>query len=154
VTDLAGTQITSLMETLPGIAHVLRSPVADAFVSLIRAGSGQGAFNLSDADEVMKYAVRRNLLATSEAERVLAEAREALAAAAAAAKAKAPKAAPANAEGSSRPARKPTPPKKPAPAKKPAKRPVRKPAKPPVRKPAKAVAKKPAKPAKKPAPKK
>lgn len=91
MTDLAGTQISSLMETLPGIAHVLRSPVADAFINLIRAGSGQAAFSVSDADEVMKYAVRRNLVVSDEAERILAEAREALAVAAAAAKAKPPK---------------------------------------------------------------
>lgn len=152
MTDLAGTQITSLMETLPGIAHVLRSPVADAFVNLIRAGSGQGTFNLSDADEVMKYAVRRNLLATVEAERVLAEASEALAVAAAAAKAKAPKVAPANAETAPRSVRKPAAARKPVPARKPAA--AKKAAKPAPRKPVKAAGKKPAKAAKKPAPKK
>lgn len=93
MTDLAGTQISSLMETLPGIAQVLRSPVADAFVSLIRAATGRGPFNLADADELMKYAIRRNLMTTDEAERILAEAREAMAAAAEVAKAKGLKAA-------------------------------------------------------------
>lgn len=87
MTDLAGTQITSLMETLPGIARVLRSPVADAFVNLIKAASGQGTFAQGDAEEVMKYAVRRNLMAADEAERIIAEAHQAVVAAAAAARA-------------------------------------------------------------------
>ena len=153
MTDLAGTQISSLMETLPGIAHVLRSPVADAFVNLIRAGSTQTGFNLADAEEVMKYAVRRNLLANDEAERILAEAREALAAAAAAAKAKAPKA-PANSHAA--PARQVA--RKPAVAKKAPKAPApkKRTAKPAPRKAAaKPTGKKPARPSsKKPAPKK
>jgi len=76
VTDLTGTQISSLLETLPGIAQVLRSPVADAFVGLIKAASGQGPFSLQDADEVMKYAVRRNLMSAGESEQVMVEARE------------------------------------------------------------------------------
>lgn len=144
MTDLAGTQISSLMETLPGIAHVLRSPVADAFVHLIRAGSGQAPFSLADADEVMKYAVRRNLLASDEAERTLAEAREALAVAAAALKAKAPKPPAAVAPVRQVAARKPAP-KKTVVVKKPAAKPApRKPAKPAPRKPAKPAAKKPA----------
>ena len=33
MTELGGTQISSLMEVLPGIAQVLRSPVADAIVN-------------------------------------------------------------------------------------------------------------------------
>jgi hypothetical protein len=78
VTDLTGTQISSLLETLPGIAQVLRSPVADAFVGLIRASSGQGPFNPTDAEEVMRYAVRRNLISSEESEKVLLEAREAM----------------------------------------------------------------------------
>lgn len=126
MTDLAGTQISSLMETLPGIAQVLRSPVADAFVSLIRAATGRGAFNLADADELMKYAIRRNLMTTDEAERVLAEAREAMAAAAEAAKAKGLKAAARAAKKTAAKAAKAAPkkaakkPAKPAPKKKPA----------------------------------
>jgi outer membrane biosynthesis protein TonB len=166
VTDLAGTQISSLMETLPGIAQVLRSPVADAFINLIRAGAGQAPFNLADADEVMKYAVRRNLLQVDESERILAEAKEALAALAAAARARV---APAKPVAKAPPERKPAPVKKPAAAKKPV--PAKKPA--PARRPApvkklapakhsksgrtmaKHPARKPARPAgKKPAPKK
>lgn len=79
MTDLTGAQISSLLETLPGIAQVLRSPVADAFVGLIRAGTGQGEFNILHAEEVMHYAVRRNLIGAEESEKVLAEAREATA---------------------------------------------------------------------------
>ena len=77
VTDLGGTQISTLMETLPGIAQVLRSPVADALVNLIRAACRLSSFQLSDAEEVLRYAVRRNLMSQEECDRVLAEAREA-----------------------------------------------------------------------------
>ena len=75
VTELGGTQISSLMEVLPGIAQVLRSPVADAIVNLIRAGIRVRDFDIADADEMLKFAVRRNLMAQDESERVLAEAR-------------------------------------------------------------------------------
>jgi hypothetical protein len=63
------------MEVLPGIAQVLRSPVADAIVNLIRAACRVREFALADAEEMLKYAVRRNLMAAEESERVLAEAR-------------------------------------------------------------------------------
>lgn len=75
VTELGGTQITSLMEVLPGIAQVLRSPVADAIVSLIRNASRVPQFDLGAADEILKFAVRRNLMGADESERVLGEAR-------------------------------------------------------------------------------
>lgn len=74
VTELGGTQISSLMEVLPGIAQVLRSPVANAIVNLIRAACRVREFDLADADEMLKFAVRRNLMAQEESERVLAEA--------------------------------------------------------------------------------
>ncbi|HEX7024090.1 MAG TPA: hypothetical protein VF187_04650 [Gemmatimonadales bacterium] len=74
-TELGGTQISSLMEVLPGIAQVLRSPVADAIVNLIRAACRVREFDIADADEMLKFAVRRNLMAQEESERVLAEAR-------------------------------------------------------------------------------
>jgi hypothetical protein len=74
-TELGGTQISSLMEVLPGIAQVLRSPVADAIVNLIRAACRVREFDLADADEMLKFAVRRNLMGQEESERVLAEAR-------------------------------------------------------------------------------
>jgi hypothetical protein len=48
-------------------------------VNLIKAGSGQAAFSLADADELLKYAIRRNLISADESERVLAETREFLA---------------------------------------------------------------------------
>jgi hypothetical protein len=86
VTDLAGTQLSSLLEALPGIAKVLRSPVADAFIGLIRAASGQAPFRMADAEEVMRYAVRRSLLTQEESDRVLADAVAALEAAATKAK--------------------------------------------------------------------
>jgi hypothetical protein len=63
------------MEVLPGIAQVLRSPVADAIVNLVRAACRVREFELADAEEVLRYAVRRNLMSTEESERVLADAR-------------------------------------------------------------------------------
>jgi hypothetical protein len=78
VTELGGSQISSLMEVLPGIAQVLRSPVADAIVNLIRAGLRQREFELADAEEMLKYAVRRNLMGQDESDRVLAEAKAVL----------------------------------------------------------------------------
>ncbi len=72
-TELGGTQVASLLETLPGIAAVLRNPVADAFVNTIRAGARIGEFKVSDAEEILRYAVRRNLMTQDETERVLGE---------------------------------------------------------------------------------
>src|SRR2546426_8355095 len=60
--ELGGSQISSLLESLPGIASVLRSPVADALVKAIRAGAGIGEFVLEDAEELVRYAVRRGLV--------------------------------------------------------------------------------------------
>src|SRR2546425_10571776 len=57
--ELGGSQISSLLESLPGIASVLRSPVADALVKAIRAGAGIGEFVLEDAEELVRYAMRR-----------------------------------------------------------------------------------------------
>ena len=37
--ELGGSQILTLLETLPGIANVLRSPVADALNNVIRAAA-------------------------------------------------------------------------------------------------------------------
>ena len=72
-TELGGAQVTSLLETLPGIAAVLRNPVADAFVSTIRAAARLGEFKQSDAEEILRYAVRRNLMTQDETDKVLAE---------------------------------------------------------------------------------
>lgn len=76
-TELGGSQISSLMETLPGIAHVLRNPVADAIVHLSRAAARLDEFRVADAEELLQYAVRRSLLNESEAERVLEDVRAA-----------------------------------------------------------------------------
>lgn len=75
MTELAAPQITSLMEALPGIAAVLRSPVASALVDLIRAASGLGEFHIEDAEELLRFGVRRNLIDEEEVERLLAEVR-------------------------------------------------------------------------------
>lgn len=72
-TELGGTQVASLLETLPGIASVLRNPVADAFVGLIRAGARLGDFKQADAEEILRYAVRRTLMTQDETDRILAE---------------------------------------------------------------------------------
>ena len=77
-TELGGTQVASLLETLPGIASVLRNPVADAFVGLIRAGARLGEFKMSDAEEILRYAVRRTLMTQDETDRVLVEVKSTL----------------------------------------------------------------------------
>jgi hypothetical protein len=76
VTELGGAQISSLLETLPGIAQVLRSPVADAFVVLIRHASRHADFQVGAAEEVLRFSVRRNLMSQDESDRILAELRE------------------------------------------------------------------------------
>jgi urease accessory protein UreF len=73
VSELGGTQISTLLETLPGIANVLRSPVADALGNVIRAAARLTEFNVADADELVRYATRRGLLAQDEGDRLLAE---------------------------------------------------------------------------------
>ena len=65
------------MEALPGIAAVLRNPVADAFVGLIKAGSRITDFKVGDAEEILRYAVRRTLMTQDETDRILAEVRDA-----------------------------------------------------------------------------
>lgn len=76
--ELGGSQISSLLEALPGIASVLRSPVADALVRAIKGAAGIGEFTAEDAEELIRYAVRRGLIGADEGERVLADAQEAL----------------------------------------------------------------------------
>ncbi|MGH7508877.1 MAG: hypothetical protein ACREMZ_05360 [Gemmatimonadales bacterium] len=73
MSELGGTQISTLLETLPGIANVLRSPVADALGSVIRAAARIGDFNVADAEELIRYATRRGLLGNEEGDRLLAE---------------------------------------------------------------------------------
>lgn len=71
--ELGSSQISSLMETLPGIAQVLRSPVADAIVHLSRAAARLEEYQIGQSEELLRYAVRRSLLNPDEAERVIAE---------------------------------------------------------------------------------
>lgn len=74
-TELGPSQISTLLEALPGIANVLRSPVADAMLNVIRAAARLGEFQVADAEELVRYATRRSLLGMEEGERVLAEVR-------------------------------------------------------------------------------
>jgi hypothetical protein len=76
--ELGGSQISSLLEALPGIASVLRSPVADALVKAIRAAAGVGEFEVADAEELVRYAVRRGLIGSDEGDRVLSDVQSAL----------------------------------------------------------------------------
>ncbi len=71
--ELGGSQIATLLETLPGIANVLRSPVADALSSVIRAAARLSEFNVADAEELVRYATRRSLMGQDEGDRLLAE---------------------------------------------------------------------------------
>jgi hypothetical protein len=73
VSELGGSQISTLLETLPGIANVLRSPVADALSSVIRAAARVTEFEVADAEELVRYATRRGLLGMEEGDRILAE---------------------------------------------------------------------------------
>jgi urease accessory protein UreF len=73
VSELGGSQISTLLETLPGIATVLRSPVADALGNIIRAAARLAEFHVQDADELVRYATRRGLLGQEEGDRLVAE---------------------------------------------------------------------------------
>jgi len=73
VSELGGSQISTLLETLPGIANVLRSPVADALGNVIRAGARLAEFSVQDAEELVRYATRRGLLGQEEGDRLLGE---------------------------------------------------------------------------------
>ncbi len=75
VTELAAPQISSLMEALPGIAAVLRNPVANAMVAMSRAAAGLEEFELTDAEELLHFGVRRNLLTPEEVDAVLIDLR-------------------------------------------------------------------------------
>lgn len=72
-TELSSGAISSILESVPGIAHVLRSPVADAMVNLSRAAAGVGPFHIQDARELIRYAVRRGLIGSDEGDRVTVE---------------------------------------------------------------------------------
>ncbi len=72
-TELSSGAISNILEAVPGIATVLRSPVADAIVNLSRAAAGVGPFDKKDALELLRYAVRRGLIRSDEGDRVTAE---------------------------------------------------------------------------------
>ena len=72
-TELSSGAISSILEAVPGIATVLRSPIADAIVNLSRAGAGIIPFDPKDAQELIRYAVRRGLIRSDEGDRVTAE---------------------------------------------------------------------------------
>jgi hypothetical protein len=72
-TELSSTTITNILEAVPGIKTVLRSPAADAMVNLTRAAAGIGVFDTKDARELMRFAFRRGLINSDEHDRVLVE---------------------------------------------------------------------------------
>ncbi len=75
--ELGSSQISTLLETLPGIANVLRSPIADALSHVIRAAARLEEFRLADAEELTRYAVRRSIMAADEADRIVADVQQA-----------------------------------------------------------------------------
>ena len=72
-TELSSTTITNILEAVPGIKTVLRSPAADAMVNLTRVAAGIGSFDLKDARELMRFAFRRGLINNEEHDHVLAD---------------------------------------------------------------------------------
>ena len=72
-TELSSGAISSILEAVPGIATVLRSPIADAIVNLSRSAAGITPFDAKDAHELIRYAVRRGLIRSDEGDRVTAE---------------------------------------------------------------------------------
>jgi len=118
--ELGGSQISALLEAVPGIRSVLRSPVADALVQMTRAGAGLEEFRLDSAKELVQYSVRRGLINADEGDELMAEVK---------AVAKERRARKRKAKGRAA--------KKAKPAKKAVKKPVKKPAKKPAKKPGK-----------------
>ena len=74
--ELGKSQLSSLLETVPGLASVLRSPVADAIVNMVRAGAGLREFDINDAKELVEYATRRGLIPSAEGTQLLDEVKE------------------------------------------------------------------------------
>ena len=116
--ELGGSQISALLESVPGIVNVLRNPVADAMMGMIRAAAGLEEFSHDYANELVQYATRRGLIQSREGEEVLADVKAAV---------------PKRGRGRSRTkAKKPA--AKKAPARKPAGRAARKSTRPPAKK--------------------
>ena len=137
--DLGKSQLSSLLETVPGLASVLRSPVADAIVNMVRAGAGLRDFDMHDAEELIQYATRRGLVPSAEGAELLDELKIASRRRPAAAKAFKKKAAKKEKEAAKKEAAKRAAAKKPAAKKTAAKKTV---AKETVKKTAKSTAKK------------
>jgi len=72
-TELTSTTITNILEAVPGIKTVLRSPAADAMVRLTRAAASVGPFEIKDARELMRFAFRRGLINNEEHDKVLSD---------------------------------------------------------------------------------
>ena len=72
-TELTSTTITNILEAVPGIKTVLRSPAADAMVNLTRAAAGVLPFDIKDARELMRFAFRRGLINNEEHDKVLGD---------------------------------------------------------------------------------
>ena len=72
-TELTSTTITNILEAVPGIKTVLRSPAADAMVNLTRAAAGVAPFDIKDARELMRFAFRRGLINNEEHDKVLGD---------------------------------------------------------------------------------
>ena len=73
VSELGGSQISTLLETLPGIANVLAARLRTRSGNVIRAAARLAEFNVQDADELVRYATRRGLLGQDEGDRLLTE---------------------------------------------------------------------------------
>lgn len=71
--ELGESQLSSLLESVPGLASVLRSPVADAIVNMIRAAAGLRDFDIEEAQELVQYATRRGLIPQREGASLLEE---------------------------------------------------------------------------------
>lgn len=71
--ELGESQLSSLLESVPGLASVLRSPVADAIVNMIRAAAGLRDFDVEEAQELVQYATRRGLIPQKEGSDLLDE---------------------------------------------------------------------------------
>jgi polyhydroxyalkanoate synthesis regulator phasin len=69
--ELGGSQISALLESVPGIRSVLRSPVADAIVHMIRVAAGLESFRLDQAQELVQYSVRRGLISADEGDELM-----------------------------------------------------------------------------------
>jgi hypothetical protein len=66
-------RVSDLLESVPGILSVIRSPVADALVGMIRSGARLEDFRLEHAEELIQFAERRGLIGSSVGDNLLDE---------------------------------------------------------------------------------